>query len=512
MADDPGWSSVVAPMLLRSLLWTLCITGLAGAAAEYLLTSSPWSLALALQGLACAAMACGVGGRGAGGAGPGRVLADLQAAAPNLSKASFDSAKVSEQAHKAAAETRSAVDMITATHASAAIASDAVDSAAQAAQQTQVAARGYAQVLRAVEGDLEAMTVSSHDVAQRVSELARAVQTIQDAAVTIQQIATQTRLLALNAAIEAARAGEAGRGFAVVAAEVRKLADVSSNQAKAIAGQVSSIFALNSSAVGAARTTSQTTEATAAKVKDLVGQVSATVDAVDTIVERLQVAAGSSTTVEGTTRAVAEVGAGLAASMGRLGDMSRASGDRVSASVEILLSGMAAEGVACEHSRFMALARQTAAEASKMLESALAAGRLRRDELFSPVYQDIPGTDPPKKTVGWDRFTDRVFPAIQDPVLEHGAAYSIVVNRDGYCPTHNSKFCKPLTGDYHQDLAGNRTKRVFTDKVGQACARHDGVLVQTYMRDTGETMHDVSVPVYVQGRHWGAVRVGYAAA
>jgi methyl-accepting chemotaxis protein len=61
---------------------------------------------------------------------------------------------------------------------------------------------------------------------------------IQEVTSLIEEIAFQTNLLALNASVEAARAGDAGKGFAVVAAEVRNLAQRSSQASKDIKAQI----------------------------------------------------------------------------------------------------------------------------------------------------------------------------------------------------------------------------------------------------------------------------------
>lgn len=58
----------------------------------------------------------------------------------------------------------------------------------------------------------------------------------------------------------------------------------------------------------------------------------------------------------------------------------------------------------------------------------------------------------------------------------------------------------------HSD--STREGRTFNDAVGLPAAQTTKVLIQTYKRDTGETLYDVAVPVDVDGRHWGALRLG----
>ncbi len=67
-----------------------------------------------------------------------------------------------------------------------------------------------------------------------MDEINTHVTSINEAISIIDQIAFQTNILSLNAAVEAATAGEAGKGFAVVAAEVRNLANRSSEAAREI--------------------------------------------------------------------------------------------------------------------------------------------------------------------------------------------------------------------------------------------------------------------------------------
>ena len=71
-----------------------------------------------------------------------------------------------------------------------------------------------------------------------MTEITDATRRIGDIIGLIDSIAFQTNLLSLNAAVEAARAGEQGKGFAVVAAEVRMLAQRTTQSARDIRGLI----------------------------------------------------------------------------------------------------------------------------------------------------------------------------------------------------------------------------------------------------------------------------------
>jgi HAMP domain-containing protein len=147
----------------------------------------------------------------------------------------------------------------------------------------------------------------------------------------------------------------------------------------------------------------------------------------------------------------------------------------------------------------------------KVLEEAIDNEVLTEREAFDTNYLEIEGFDPPKFHTQYDFYLDKAILSILDEFLkDQSVYYAIAADRNGYVPTHNTRFQKPLTGDKEKDRAGNLTKRMFNDKVGLAAARNltEGFF-QSYKSEDGKTIWDVASPIFVNGKQWGNFRIGF---
>lgn len=423
---------------------------------------------------------------------------------------------ISVQQSSAASEQASAVQQLTTTAEQVAItARQIMDNAGLvegcADQASSTCQSGSNDVGAAIAG-MEVLSRQVKQIADSMLRLGEDSQRIGGIIEIIDEISDQTNLLALNAAIESAGAGEHGKRFAVVAKEVRRLAERTVDATRQIRELIGEIQTATNATIVVTEEGSKAVDSASSLVDKVDRSFALLMNVVDstaqaareiTLSTRQQTSACQQIAeTMNEVREVAQQVAGSAVETERtVADINRLSEAlRHIVEEEIQEKG---KKLACEGALVMA----------EILEQALAKGHLTRSQLFDTNYREIPGTMPQKYHTEYDAYTDL---NIQKPLDDYLASddqlfFAVLVDKNGYLPTHNSRYSKPLTGDPEKDKLGNRTKRMFNDPVGLAAAENlEPVLVQAYNRDTGEKMWDISAPVYVDGEHWGAFRVGYS--
>jgi len=312
----------------------------------------------------------------------------------------------------------------------------------------------------------------------------------------IAEISARTNLLALNAAIEAARAGEHGRGFAVVAGEVRQLAQRTKEATDEIGLMVRAINEqAEQASVAMQALTTAVEEATAnvGRVHGFLGSIEQSSGESEREIGQI---AGEALRHVETTRAIMEslgrVNASLLSTDQQL-PLAANAAMALAEKAESIAAALSDSNMHTSHDAIRAAAQNAAADIGRLFSAAIASGKITRDALFDRRYRPIPDTNPPKHHTRFDGFTDVVLPDLQEALL---AAMPQLA------------YCGAVDNDV--DIVNNRTKRIFNDRTGARCGSNQKpFLLQTYKRDTGEVMHDLSAPIYVDGAHWGGFRIGY---
>jgi methyl-accepting chemotaxis protein len=377
-----------------------------------------------------------------------------------------------------------------------------------------ISQEGLEKVLN-ITGGILSLNTTVDDSSNSMREVNERVQDVLGLTSFIDSVADKTNFLALNAAIEAARAGEHGRGFAVVAEEVRDLASKTSAHTAEIGQKLDLMDKIASKAVEDIINFQQMVSIVVQQVEgigNLLKEISQAVNNTDQQIELI------SSIMEDHHRVVKEISSSsleLRNSFDQVIDQANVvSNDAVSLSnqAEKIYEVSSDYEFGTFHDKLRKVVIDAANTVADLFAEAIKSGKLSEADLFDQDYQLIPNTNPQKFTTRYDSFTDQVLPSIQEPLLDidQKIVLACAVDKKGYFPTHNLRYSKALTGNYETDFANNRTKRIFDDKTVSRCgANIKPFLLQTYIRDTGEVMHDISSPILVNGKHWGSFRIGY---
>lgn len=366
--------------------------------------------------------------------------------------------------------------------------------------------------LKDVNAKIAAMTEKLAGFSLTVSELNKNSEKIKDIVLLIQGISDQTNLLALNAAIEAARAGEQGRGFAVVAEEVRKLAERVKTATEGISDNINTMLQHV-----------QTTLQESGHISDDMLQakeiVAKTAEHFAHLVTDFETNGSQLQRIAAAIEELSQTNGEITHQVGDIHALSKNVTDNLEESSAFSIALNRTTEAMLENVSKLKLGRDRVEqvllkikEYRDLFELKLREGYAKQIDVLDTQYKPIPNTNPPKFTTVYNRFVDAELQPLFDKGLQDipGCIYCVISDANGYVGTHHTKFHKPMTGKYEVDLVSSRQQKIYfnNDTEKRRSQNLQPFLFQTYCRDTGEVLNDVSMPITVNGKHWGAIVVG----
>lgn len=383
--------------------------------------------------------------------------------------------------------------------------------------------------LEAVEGSMGTMRASTEKsqtvsgwvatCSDRITGMEDSLNSVLHANTEINRIAKQVNILAINASIEAVRAGDAGRGFAVVANAVKQLSLNTSQAARDVAVQISqlteTVQTLKAEAIDASQE-AQVVLANSSETDAALAEIAATIRQTTSDTSRI---VEQSSQVEAASQRFAPAFDKLSSLTRKTAQGVTQASDRATALIdrsEAIVQHTASLGGRSVDTPFIAYVQDAADRIRDRWESAVASGDISIEALFDTKYTAIPGSNPTQVMSRATTFTDTSLPPIQEAALgfDPKVVFCAAIDQNGYLPTHNKKFSHPPSDDPVWNASHCRNRRIFDDRVGLKSGKSTApFLLQVYRRDMGGgtfvMMKDLSAPIFVNGQHWGGLRMAY---
>ncbi len=352
-----------------------------------------------------------------------------------------------------------------------------------------------------------------------ITGFAAAMEQVKRASQTIDGIARTTNMLALNASIEAAKAGEAGQTFAVVAAEVKKLAQITQGAALEITGTVNSLSTEAGKFVAQIETgiaDSGTAQAHFGALKELVSSVG---DIVVHVGEyNLEIADSAAAVHERLIQSRKIRDSVLDANAQTHQFVTKAQNQVIELEHQAcrMFDYIVHSGLSKRDQYFVDLALQEARSVMLATQAALASGSLTESALFDKNYVPIANSNPSRfRTMlnnwaddNWQKHLERT-KSVSDAIIS-----AVCSNREGHLPTHLIAFSQQPSGNVTHDTRHCRNGRIVLEGVDHIAKSSNQDYMMAVYRHEGDgakhqTVRNVYVPLYFNGRRWGDFEIAY---
>ena len=424
--------------------------------------------------------------------------------------------RVTNQSERFGHLQKTAETMVAANH-DIASASQAVQSATSSAVSEITQSRG------AVEAAVQHITeliAAVGRIENRLGAVGTALAQVAKVSGSIEAIAKQTNLLALNATIEAARAGAAGSGFAVVASEVKNLAEATRQATHLIGDTVRDLDGQVGSLIGESGDASLRAKSAGEGAHQIQGIIVRVQDGFTAVGREIDgVARAATSNLAHCDMVIDELG-NLAKGVDLSSTELKLADERVAKLLDLSEQLIETD----RHQRGGDLGRAADPRRDRHRQADFGGVRSRHRARRHPA-RAVDGRELSRNSrhrsrsnisPTMSRFTDRILPPIQDPIqkIDPRIVFCVAWAKGGYLPTHNPNYRLPQGPDPVWNNANCRNRRLFNDRaVQKVAANTKPFLLQTYRRDMGGgnfvLMKDLSSPIRVRGRHWGAFRMGF---